>query len=159
MSSVLTEGILTIAVVIAASTVAAVFVQGSYQLNQAQSSYFAMASDSASTAVKVVFAIKSSENNLTVWVKNTGRSYFSGGQIRQFDLFAGLDGAPEYIAYNGSISGWSFSIAKDYDGDGNLDPGETLKISIWLNYNISAGDYIVKVVTHNGVSDSYRFSV
>lgn len=159
MSSVLTEGILTIAVVIAASTVAAVFVQSSYQLNQAQSSYFAMASDSASTAVKVVFAMNSSERQIAAWVKNTGRSHFSEAQIRQFDVFAGPVGTPQYVTYNGTISGWSFSIARDYDGDGNLDPGETLQMSIWFNYGISAGDYVVKVVTHNGVSDTYKFSV
>lgn len=159
MSSVLTEGILTIAVVIAASTVAAVFVQSSYQLNQAQSSYFAMASDSASTAVRVVFAINSSERGITAWVKNTGRSYFSEGQIRQFDVFAGPAGAPKYIPYNGTFSGWSFSIASDYDSDGNLDPGETLQISIWLDYSLSAGDYVVKVVTHNGISDTYQLSL
>lgn len=159
MSSVLTEGILTIAVVIAASTVAAVFVQSSYQLNQAQNSYFAMASESASTALKVVFATNSSENGITVWLKNTGRTYFSEGQIRQFDVFAGPAGAPEYIPYNGTLSGWSFSIARDYDSDGNLDPGETLQLQIWLHYDLSAGDYVIRVVTYNGVSDTYTFSL
>lgn len=145
--------------VIAASSVAVVFVQNAYQLNYAQSIYLQNTKDISITSIKIVFAINSSDNEVKVWIKNTGRYVFEQGQIKQFNIFFGPVTAPVPMFYNGSFDSWVFEIVNDYDEDGRLDPGETLEITITLNYTVLEGDYLVMANTHNGVDDKFFFSV
>ncbi|MDI9644786.1 MAG: hypothetical protein QFX35_06170 [Candidatus Verstraetearchaeota archaeon] len=158
-SNVLTEGILTIAVVIAASAVVAVFVQGSNQLNMVQSMVLQDAKETASTSITIVFAAQSSEREVKVWVKNTGRAQIDAAQIQRFDIFFGKVPSPALILYNGTYDRWDFEIVNDLDRDGRLDQGETLEITVAVSWSIGTGDYVVRVNTHNGVGDTYYFSL
>lgn len=155
----MTEGILTIAVVIAATAAAGMFIQSNLVLTSSQAYAFQDTRDAISTSIRIVFATNSSEDEFKIWVKNVGRNEIYPGSIQRFDLFFGRKGAATYIPFNGTATGWAFLMVNDVDLDGNLDPGETLEITISVPYAISAGDYQVKVSTHNGVADTFYFSV
>jgi len=63
------------------------------------------------------------------------------------------------IPYDAALStspSWNYSIEND-DGDGKWDTKETLKITI--NQTPSSGDYYVKIVLYNAVSDEEEFSI
>ena len=155
MSSAITEMIYTIAIVIAAATVAGTYIQNTAQLNGALNA----AREAAMTSIKTIFATELSSDVAEVWVKNVGTQSIDTTLIAQFDLFFGPKGYFEYIPYNKTtLPKWTFTIVSD-NGNSDLDPGETLDIKIYLDYSLSAGDYYFRVVTYNGMSSDYSFSL
>jgi len=94
-----------------------------------------------------------------VWVKNTGSSEIP--QIEKSDVFFGKINDFQRIPFDSSLSvtpSWNYSIEND-DGDGRWDIGETLNITINSSATLTAGDYYVKVIVYNGVSDEEKFSI
>ncbi|MBO3802987.1 MAG: hypothetical protein JTT11_03805 [Candidatus Brockarchaeota archaeon] len=157
MGSEMTEMIYTVALIIAAATVANTYFQNTAQLNNVLNAASQNARDSAMTSLKTVFAAKIADDVVEVWVKNVGTSSIYSGYIPRFDVFFGPKGSYEYIPYNKtSTPNWVFSIPS---GGANLNPGETLEITIYLDYDLESGDYYFKVVSHNGVSSDYSFSL
>ena len=94
-----------------------------------------------------------------VWVKNTGSSEIP--QIENSDVFFGEINDFQRITFNSTLSvtpSWNYSIDND-DGDGRWDIGETLNITINSSSEITAGDYYVKIIVYNGISDEDKFSI
>jgi len=163
MSHVITvEAIITIAVVVGASALAYAFTAGASTLTATYIESQRAESVKVKTAVKVVFAANSSETEVRVWVKNVGLTWMAGDLVARGDVFFGPSGnftriphyeegmAPPY---------WTYEIAEDLDGDGVWDPSETIVITIVLSEPLQPGEYYVKYVTYNGVSDCMWFSI
>jgi hypothetical protein len=94
-----------------------------------------------------------------VWVKNTGSSEIP--QIEKSDLFFGKINEFRRIPFDSTLSvtpSWKYSIEND-DGDGRWDIGETVNVTIKSSSEITTGDYYVKIVLYNGVSDEDKFSI
>jgi archaellum component FlaG (FlaF/FlaG flagellin family) len=94
-----------------------------------------------------------------VWVKNTGSSEIP--QIENSDVFFGEINDFRRITFNSTLSvtpSWNYEIDND-DGDGRWDVGETLNITINTSTSIAAGDYYVKIIVYNGISDEDKFSI
>jgi flagellar protein FlaF len=87
------------------------------------------------------------DSTLFVEVENTGSEPVVG--ISSIDVYLQSGGVPVYIAYGD----WSkVSITPDDVHPGELDPGETLNLSVTYEDEISPT--WVQVVTPNGVSSS-----
>lgn len=156
----MTEAILTIAVVIAASTAAAIFLQNSYQLNTSQLSAAQTAKDVMDTQLKIIFATNSSGNQVTFWVKNIGQSYIATGDIKNFNVFFGPTGSAMLVLFNGtSLPSWNFTLVNAVSSQTPFNPGYTLEIRIFLPYTLTSGDYYLRVVSNNGASADYYFSM
>ena len=159
MSSPITEAIYTIAIVIAAATVAGTYIQNTAQLNGALDVASQNARDTAMTSLKTVFAAQASDDVIDVWVKNIGTGSIDSNLIPQFDVFFGPKGNYAYIPYDKtSLPKWTYTIAGN-GGSSDLRPGDTLDIKIYLDHSLSVGDYYFRVVTYNGVSSDYSFSL
>ena len=63
------------------------------------------------------------------------------------------------IPYQGTSLGWTYIAMNDVDNDGRWDPGETLLITITLNFTLSAGEYFVRFVAYLGQRSDYYFSI
>jgi len=110
--------------------------------------------------IEVFFAVNISSTNVKVWVKNIGGNEIRKALIEKLDVIFGPRGNFRRIPYNAAgPPTWTYQIVNDVDGDGNWDFGETIEITIVWDKTLEAGDYYVKVVTYNGISDHYWFSV
>jgi flagellar protein FlaG len=158
MASEMTEMIYTVALIIAAATVANTYFQNTTQLNNILNVASQNAKDAAMTSLKTIFAAKISDDTIEVWVKNIGTGSIDSYTIPQFDVFFGPKGGYEYIPYNKtSTPKWIFTILTD--DRKILKPGDTLEIKIYLDYSLTSGDYYFKIVSNNGVSSDYSFSL
>ncbi|MDD1776210.1 MAG: hypothetical protein LUP94_02525 [Candidatus Methanomethylicus sp.] len=159
-TNVITEAIITIAVVVVASTAAFIFMQGSLRLNGAQLSAINDATETVSTSIKVIFATNSSQNIMKAWVKNTGQSQISPNALSDFNVFFGPRGNFSLMIFNQTLSPtWNYSLVNNGDSDLRFDPGETIEITLLLPYSISPGDYYLKIITSNGVNAEFYFAV
>jgi len=108
------------------------------------------------TGFRVVFAYgEAGGSNITVWVKNIGGEDLQDSLIRLFDIYVKTPDNFLRIPQ----SSWDYSIVNDADGDGRWGFGETLEIIINLGFQLAEGDYTVKLVSYNGQTSSYSFSV
>jgi archaellum component FlaG (FlaF/FlaG flagellin family) len=156
----MTEAILTIAVVIAASTAAAIFLQNSYQLNNSQLSAAQTAKDAMATQLKIIFATNSSHDEVTLWVKNIGTSYIQLAEINDFNVFFGPVGSTMLVPYNATtLPRWNFTLINVAGAPTAFYPSATVVIQIYLPNNLTGGDYYVRVVSDIGASTDYYFSI
>lgn len=93
-----------------------------------------------------------------VWVKNVGTETVS--DITRCDVFlAGDDNIWSWIPYvdyaGGSFPRWSYVI----ENGAEWGTATTLKIEIHYSSALSSGQYNIKVMIPNGVSDEYDFSM
>ncbi len=155
----ITTAIITIACVICAGMLVSAIYPA---MNRATSSVIST-SEKLGERIETSIAIIAEANQSSyeyVWVKNTGSSEIP--QIDNADVFFGKINEFQRIPFNSSLSAlapsWTYSIEND-DGDGRWDVGETLNISIHASNVITAGDYYVKIIVYNGISDEEVFSV
>ena len=94
----------------------------------------------------------SEDNKVYVWIKNVGSSNIGG--IEQSDVFLGQTGAIERIPYNAGTPRLEYSIENNTE----CIPTATIKITIHLVDNPS-GNYYIKFVIPNGISDEHQFSI
>jgi flagellar protein FlaG len=94
----------------------------------------------------------SQSNEIYIWVKNTGAAEIAA--IEQCDVFLGQSGATERIPYNSGIPRWEYTIENNTE----WVPTATVKITITLSSDPS-GNYYIKVVIPNGISDVHQFSI
>ena len=94
----------------------------------------------------------SESNYIYIWVKNTGAAEIPA--IDQSDVFLGQSGATERIPYGTGIPRWEYTIENDTE----WMPTATVKITITLSSEPS-GNYYIKVVIPNGISDEHQFSI
>ena len=94
-----------------------------------------------------------SENNtIYIWAKNVGATEIGG--IEHSDIFLGQDGATERIPYGTGIPRWEYTIENNRE----WVPTATVKITITLS-DAPSGNYYIKVVIPNGISDEHQFSI
>lgn len=160
MQSVISEAILTVAVVILAGFLVASFSTSIGDALHAFKLTYASTADKVTTDVKIVLATNTSNTELKLWVKNIGLQVFSEGLIAKSDIFIGFPNGTVMLARYGAQSypNWNYSIVNDADNDSSWDPGETLEVEVRCG-SLPTGDYWVQFVTHNGVSASTDFSI
>jgi len=156
---VISECIITIGVVIASAIAVSAFIANLTGLGAVITLKHSTDKETMLTRIEVVFATNTSSSSVKVWVKNIGIHSISGPLIEKSDLFFGPRGNFTRIPYGGpGPPMWEYTIAND-DGDGDWEPGETIEITITVDYTLGPGDYYVKFVTYRGAYDDYSFSI
>jgi archaellum component FlaG (FlaF/FlaG flagellin family) len=98
-----------------------------------------------------------SEFDIFVWVKNIGATTLDNPE--NCDLFVESDGIITRIPHEdwagGSLPSWDYTI------ENGTDWGQETTIMIEISYEsaLSAGDYSIKLIIPNGISDEYYFSM
>jgi len=95
--------------------------------------------------------------DLYIWAKNTGTITID--DIKNADVFIGHDGSWERINYydyaGGSFPYWSYTIE---NGTAWTQAG-TLKIEVSYASSLTTGEYKIKLIIPNGISDEFEFSL
>lgn len=157
VSSVISEGIILVAVVVAASLISATFLTGIVDLSGSTISSTKDIGDTIKTSVKIVHAVNISSTETKVWVKNIGSVPLFSGNLEDCDLYFGEDGKFTYYDYQPSGVGWSYTLLEP-TGD-KWNPQDTLEITVTSGSTLAKGDYFVSFSTHNGVNDEEYFSI
>ena len=110
------------------------------------------------TSVKIIHVANVSRTDVKFWVKNIGSSSFSTQQILMSDVFFGRVGNFQRYDYSDSGVGWNYTILGG-DEDEYWECGETMEVTIHLSETLTAGDYYVTFITHNGIKSEKAFSI
>ncbi len=154
----ISTSIITIACVVCTAMVVSVV----YPAVSRTVSSFVLSSENLCERIETSIDIIAESNDTSfiyVWVKNTGSSTITISSLKHTDILFGNADSFRLIPYDADISSagsWNCTIEND-NGDGNWDAGETLRIMI--NQTPSPGDYYVKIVLSNAVSDEDVFSI
>lgn len=119
------------------------------------------------TDVEIVEATGIAGNDYVyVWAKNVGASTIP--QLEKIDVFFGETGNFEHIGYDEqptcpnpsppprTQNCWQYTLENDTE----WAPYATLRITIYLTYNLTTGkEYVVNIVLPNGLSASKEFSL
>ncbi|MCD6530182.1 hypothetical protein J7L06_07875 [Candidatus Bathyarchaeota archaeon] len=154
----MSEVIVMIAVIVAASTVTQAFL---LSMSRMEYSSVIAAKDLAErirTSVKIIHVANVSRTDVKFWVKNIGSSSFSPQQILMSDVFFGRVGNFQRYDYSDSGVGWNYTILGG-DEDEYWECGETMEVTIHLSETLTAGDYYVAFITHNGIRSEKVFSI
>jgi len=153
VNEVISEAILLIASITLASLLS-VLVISKYGLFE--STFGTMVSNERSSMlskIKIVY-VGVNGSSVVVWVKNVGSVPII--YISKMDVYFGPYGSASYIPFNSSsLPSWTYKI---YDG-ATWSPGLTMLITISLSSAPGSGVYYVKLMTYEGASDEYIFSV
>lgn len=118
---------------------------------EAQSNLVAYQEARMRTAIEIQETVIDNQT-LYVKVKNTGSE--SIVDFPSIDVYLQVEGEPVYVPYGTDLNHWSkVSIEPDGVHPGQLDPGETLTISITYAVGVTPPTW-VQVVTPNGVTGS-----
>lgn len=158
-SVVISEGFMTISAIIIATLLTATIVNNIHQIQNMQSIVTMSMKEKMGTKFSIVFT--SIENDtVRVWLKNIGTLRVSSDLVGRGDLYFGPTGSEKYIPFNSSSRPlWNYTLVGDYDGDGYIDPGETVEIVIYYDSTLSQGDYHVRYVVYTGYSTDYYISL
>ena len=88
-SSLLSEGIILIAVVVAAATLSQVFLASMAGMQSNSVSISERLGDKMKTSFEVITAVNSSSSRVKVWVKNTGTAIIPSALVKESDVFFG----------------------------------------------------------------------
>lgn len=150
------EGILIIASVIIASSVAAVVMN---QVGVFESSFTRTTEgqkDTLLTDIKIVMATNTTDSHVAVWVKNVGHNPISSAN--KTDVYFGKINQVQRIPHNQSIQNdltWKFEPTVPSP----WEIMDTIPINITDNNLEKDVTYQVTVITPNGVSDEHIFSL
>lgn len=157
--TVLTTAIITIACVICAGMLLSAIYPAVHRATSSAIKSSAKLGDRIETSLDII-AVANDTQHLYIWVKNTGASEIP--QVEHSDIFFGKVNEFMRVPFNASPSApspsWRYTIEND-DGDTNWDIGETLNITLSAANPFTAGDYYLKIVLYNGISDEERFSL
>ena len=157
VSGVMSEGILIIASVVIATSIAGVVIS---QLGVFESTFTATTEgqkDMILTKIKIVYATNTTDDNVNVWVKNIG-----------INPILSANNTDVYFGEIDSVTRIPLNTKKQLDDtwfyDGPLpypdwQIGETHSINITDDDIVRGVTYVVSVSTPNGVSDEYIFSL
>ena len=81
MSSIVSEGIILVAVVVAASVLSVTFMSSIADIQSSTLSSTADIGDAIKTSVKIIHVVKTGNNEAKVWVKNVGNNPIYDGEI------------------------------------------------------------------------------
>ena len=155
--SIVSEGIVLVAVVIAAATISQVFLSSIGGLQQGSIAMSEKLSDKMETEITILKAVNTSETTVKVWIKNVGSNIIPVAYIQQGDVLFGEYGDFGYLEYSESGAGWSFSILSG--SDNNWQSSETIEILVTSATAFTDGDYYFSFTTHNGVNDEIIFTI
>ncbi|MBN2335072.1 hypothetical protein JXL21_05890 [Candidatus Bathyarchaeota archaeon] len=156
-SSIVSEGIVLVAVVIAAAALSQVFLSSMAGLEHGTLSMSERLSDKMQTSVDVISAVNTSSTTVKVWVKNTGETTIPSAVVEQSDILFGRFGNFSHVFYSESGAGWSYTILNSEDD--HWQGAETLELTITTSSDLVKGDYYVCFNTYNGVDDELYFSI
>jgi hypothetical protein len=151
-SSQLSEGIVLIGIVVAASMLSQVFITTMTNIQRSSIETSKYLSERIRTSVKIVYAVNTT-SGIKIWVKNVGSSSIGRGELEMANVFFGRE-LTCYI-YSASGIGWRYKILNDNE---TWTPNDTLEIILTPSTVPSVGQYYLSFVTHNGVKDEYSFS-
>lgn len=159
-SSIPSEAIILIGVIIAAVALSQSFITSMAVIQQKTISSTASMGDKLNTDVKVIYATRwidefDTELGVKIWVKNIGTSNIYDGSIKDSDLFFGKEGS--FQRYDFSESGWTYKLLQN--STNGWRPGETMEINLTLTEALVPGEYYARYVTHNGVKSEIYFSL
>jgi archaellum component FlaG (FlaF/FlaG flagellin family) len=157
VSSVVSEGIILVAVVVAASMISFTFMTGIYDIQSSTITSTKEIGDTIKTSVKIVHAVNISDTTFKIWVKNIGSTSIHETEIELCDLYFGEVGEFQIYHYDPTGTGWNYTILGD--SISRWQPQDTLEIELTLGASASKGDYFVSFTTHNGVKDDGYFSI
>ncbi|MCS7098574.1 MAG: hypothetical protein NZ922_06320 [Candidatus Methanomethyliaceae archaeon] len=160
MSHVITESITTIAIIIAASMIAITMMQTLYGIEISSKAIFDLTKESMLIKFKIIFAAKTSSNEIKIWIKNVGIKEVDLNFIEKFTIFLGRREEVKFIPFKSySSSHWNYSIVNDLDSDGIFDIGETLEIIVKFDNIIEPGDWYIRIATPLTEILEYEFSI
>jgi len=148
----ISTAILIIAGVIAAAALINAAFPSLYNVAGSVTSVSESSSDRAKTDISIVSEGLDDGGSLHVYVKNTGRLAITAPNLAKTDVYYGT-GSTMYQSQPLQY------VIRDDNGNNNLDPGETLDITITAaGYDFTADQQSVAVVLYNGASasDTYR---
>ncbi|MCW4013457.1 MAG: flagellin [Candidatus Bathyarchaeota archaeon] len=155
--SVVSDGIILVAVVIAAATISQVFLSSIGGLQQGSIAMSEKLSDKMETEITVLKAVNTSDTTVKVWIKNTGTNIIPSAYIMEGDVLFGEYGNFAYQTYSESGAGWTFTILGG--SDNNWQGSETIELTITSASAFSEGDYYFSYITHNGIKDEVIFTI
>ena len=159
-STIAAESIVLIAAIVAAGIISIALLSRAGDLASTISASAREVSEEAIVKIKIVHAtLAGSQPNLynyTVYVKNVGFTPISN--LENLDVYFGAYGTPRYIPYStSSVPGWYY-VEVEGNRTGLWEIQETIALVVLVSTPPSNPMY-VKVVTPQGVSDSYLFNV
>ncbi len=157
MSSVVSEGIILVGVVVAAALLSVSFMSSISDMQRSTLSATRDIGVTIRTSVEIIHAVNVTNKNIKIWVKNVGSNPIYDGEIERADLYFGEAGDFDIIAYAESGVGWSYTLLGDSSEKWN--PQDTLEILVTGSTTLAKGDYFVSFSTHNGVKDDEYFSI
>jgi len=155
--SIVSEGIVLVAVVIAAATISQVFLASIGGLQQGSIGMSEKLSDKMKTEIAILMAVNTSDTTAKVWIKNIGTTIMPAAVIKEGDVLFGEYGNFSYQTYSESGAGWNFSILGG--SDNNWQSSETIEITITSLSAFTQGDYFFSFTTHNGINDDIIFTI
>ena len=157
----MSEAILIIASVVIATSIAGVVMS---QVGVFESTFTATSEnqkDIMLTKVKIVYATNTTDNNVSIWVKNIGINPIT--DVHKLDVYYGEIGQVLNIVYvEGCLVG---DTCVDEEWDYDNKPNPFWQIMDTFSLNITDFDlqkdvtYVVSVTTPNGVTDDHIFSL
>ena len=155
--SIVSEGIVLVAVVIAAATISQVFLSSIGGLQQGSIGMSEKLSDKMETEIAILMAVNTSDTTAKVWIKNVGTSIMPAAVIMEGDVLFGEYGDFAYLEYSEAGAGWKFSILGG--SDNNWQSSETIEITITSASAFTEGDYYFSYTTYNGINDDIIFTI
>ncbi len=156
-SSIVSEGIVLVAVVIAAAALSQVFLSSMAGLEHGTLSMTDRLNDKMQTSIDVISAVNTSSTTVKVWVKNTGASIIPSTVVEMSDVIFGRIGEYSHVQYAESGPGWTFTLLNS--ADTNWQDSETIEITITTSSELGKGDYYFRFNTYNGVDDELYFTI
>jgi flagellar protein FlaG len=156
LDKAITTAFMVIASVVCAVLVFNVVYPAVIQSSDAMISMKSRVDERLKSQIEIIHAVQSPDDLdvAWVWVKNVGSLRIAA--IESCEVFFGPEGNFSRIPYGTGNGTWT----EEVEGGGEWDPTATLKITIDYSSDLLAGErYFVKVVTPNGVSDEYYFSM
>lgn len=162
-STVISEAIITIAVVVAASILAVTFTVNLQAFSDLQKRTLVKLEEEMETSVKIIFADAETSSTLKIWIKNVGYKSIAQPLIGPAsDLFLEQKGGTALrVSYNSEVSPtWTYTILNDENYDGNWDPQETMEIIVSLTEGtLVNGDWLIWFATYTGSHTQYILSL
>ena len=159
----MSEGILIIASVVIATSIAGVVMS---QVGVFESTFTATSEsqkDIMLTKIKIVYATNTTDNNVSIWIKNIGINPIT--DVNKLDVYYGEIGQVLNMVYTEGCITADPPTCIDEEWDYDNKPVPFWQIMDTFSLNITDFDlqrdvtYVVSVTTPNGVTDEHIFSL
>jgi archaeal flagellar protein FlaG len=154
-SNLIGEAILIIASVIVAGSVAGIVMSKVGTFESTVTSTSNAQKDKMLTKISIVYATNSTDTLANIYVKNVGKNPIVS--LNRTDVYFGEIGAVQRYSYStsGADDTWKFNPSLP----STWQQMETLRIDLKENSLAKQKTYSITIVTPNGVSDDYVFSL